>query len=625
MKKFLIKNHHQEIRLFQRRALALLAIFLLITITLIFRLSYLQIIKHKDYSTLSKNNIVNVIPIQPNRGLIYDRNGVLLAKNVPAFNLNVLADRIKDVDKTLQELQTILPVTTDDISSFKKQLKQHRPFQSIPLLYNLNPSELAVFYVNQYRFPGVSVQMRTTRAYPENKNTAFSVGHVGRINTQDLKQMQNSANYIANNYIGKTGIEKEYENILHGTTGSQEVETNANGHIIRTLTRTPSTPGSNLYLTIDSRLQQVAHQALGSARGAVVAIQPSTGEVLALLSNPSYDPNVFVGGLSNKVYQQLINSPAQPLFNRATQGMFSIASTIKPFFALAALDLNVISPDFKIFDPGWYKIPNTDHVYHDWKRSGHGWVDVSKAIMVSCDTFFYSIANKLGIARMDTALSLFGFGEKTGIDLPSEQIGVIPSPEWKMNKTGTPWYGGDSVITSIGQGYMLATPLQLAEATAILANRGKHLTPTLLKKTITPNEQSIIQPPQEQETITIAHQKYWGTVIDAMEEVVKNPLGTGEHFGRHPRYTIAAKTGTAQVHGHNRNEESQQTNIPYRLRNNHLFIAFAPVKNPKIAIAIVVEHDALAAKVARKILDYYLTEEPKILAQSTKNSIGNNS
>lgn len=603
-KRLTINSHKQETSLFMRRSFAALLLVSIFVAIIIFRLIYLQIFQHHFYSTLSRQNLLYLIPIEPNRGLIYDRNGVLLAKNIPVYSLDIIPARVKNLTHMLQRLQKIIPINSQDINIFQHALKRYRPYQPVPLKLKLSEIEVAKFYVNQFRFPGIFVQTHLMRYYPLGKITSNIVGYVGRINAQELNQVS-TENYSASDYIGKIGIEKYYEKQLHGTVGAEEVEVDSSGRIVRILQRTPPKPGDTIYLTIDSTLQAFAEKALGDNSGAVVAIQPSTGQILALVTKPNYDPNAFVNGLTARQYQELLNAPLHPLYNRAIRGLYSPGSTIKPFFAIAGLNNRIISPQYTIYDSGWFQLPHTQHIYHDWKLSGHGWVNVTKAIIVSCDTFFYNLAVNMGITRINQILATFGFGILTHIDMPEELSGIVPNPAWKLAKQGYPWYTGDTIITGIGQGSLLVTPLQLAAAMAIIAERGMHLQPHLLLKSVTSDgiETQLNSIPEK--AIILRDSKIWSLVIHAMEGVISNPLGSANEYGRHPGYTVAAKTGTAQVYGKQRDEEKSRLNIPKRLRNNHLFISFAPVVHPKIALAVVIEHAAYADVIARKVTDFY--------------------
>ncbi len=606
-KRILIKNHQQEIQLVTRRTMLVVVFIAVLSFCLICRLAYLQIFKHDVYSTLSTKNWLDLVPIEPTRGLIYDRNGVLLAENIPVFSLDVIPVQVQDLPKTLTALKKIVTLNDNDLSQFWKQLKQHRHFDEIPLKMRLTDEEVARFAENQYRFPGVVITARLMRHYPYGASFAHVLGYVGRINAQELDEID-QVNYSASHYIGKLGIEKSYEEELHGKVGYEEVENDASGKPVRVLKQIKGTPGKNIYLTIDSGLQFTAEKALAGHHGAVVAIQPGTGQVLAMVSQPSYDPNMFVLGISQKDYQTLQQSSDQPLFDRALRGLYPFASTIKPYFALEGLDSGVITPEDTIYDPGWFELPNYSHRFHDQNGRGHGTVNVSKAIMVSCDTFFYTLAMKMGIHRMDDILNQFGFGNVTGIDLDDELPGVVASPEWKQNVKGAHWYNGDTVNAGIGQGLMQATPIQLANGVATIASRGQRFIPYLLLGEQAPGKSYVTEQPIALDPIKLRDPHYWDVVISAMQNVVDSPQGTAYRmFGRNYTYTIAAKTGTGQVSKRrNPDEEDKQESMPENLRDHHLFIAFAPVDHPKLALAIITEHSNVAAEAARVIFDYYL-------------------
>lgn len=601
-----LDSSHQETMRFTKRALVCAAFVALLFICLLARLIYLQVIEHHFYATLSEKNIINIVPVKPTRGLIYDRNGILLAKNIPVYSLMIIPARTQNLKATIKTLSHILNLTPENIDHFYKNLKHYRRFQAVPLKDSLSETELDQFYVNQYRLPGAVINTNMMRYYPLGKTVSAVVGYVGRINANELATKADN-NYTASDEIGKAGIEASEEKLLHGQVGAEEAEINARGKTVRILKKTPSTPGQSIYLTIDSKLQAFAEKEMKGKSGAVVAIAPKTGEVLALVTNPSFDPNPFVMGISKKAYQKLLEAQNHPLFNRAIRGLYAPGSTVKPFISAYALEKNVITPKTQIYDRGTYQVPNTKHVFHDWKLTGHGWVNDYKAIVVSCDTFFYRLATALGIKRLNEALSAFGFGSKTGINLPHERSGVLPTPEWKRAFRGSSWYTGDTVQSGIGQGYLLTTPLQLAFATATLAEHGKKMLPSLLLKTQLPNGDIVTSPPSAQTPIDYKNPTSWELPIEGMRGVIMSPLGTAWIFGKHAPFSAAAKTGTAQVYGHKRDEELSQKNLPKKLRNNHLFIVFAPIKNPKIALAVVVEHDAFADLIARKILDFYFS------------------
>ena len=607
MHKLAIKDNKTTKHIYTKQFIILVSCIALLILILIGNLVRLQIFQHKQYATQSRNNVISIIPASPNRGLIYDRNGVILAENVPAYQLTVTPENTPDMRQSIHDLQKIINIPQDNVDNFFSHLYLYRPNQAVPLVNKMSEQQVAAFYTHQYKFPGINIQMHMIRHYPLGKATANVVGYVGRINANEINNV-NRENYSATNVIGKTGLEKQYEQVMHGKVGIEEIETNARGRIVKHLQQIHPVSGNNLYLSIDSKLQQAAYNALGNNQGAVVAIDPKNGEILALVSKPSFDPNIFVTGISNKEYNALTNSPYHPLFDRALRGQFAPGSTIKPFYAVEALDNGRITTASKIYDPGWFQLPNTRHIYHDWKLSGHGWVNVTKAIAVSCDTFFYNLAAKTGILQLDRNLYDFGFGKVTNIDLPDELSGLVPTAQWKKQHIGVSWYTGDTIVAGIGQGYLSTTPLQLAYATSILANRGIGYQPHLVTKLQSGNQQQEVQP-LVTTSIQLKNPKNWDIVNAAMQQVILNPLGTGENFGRHPAYSVAAKTGTAQVYGKKRDEDRTQTNIPRKLRNNHLFIAYAPVNNPQIAIAVVVEHNVAAARVARKVLDEYLLGE----------------
>ncbi len=607
-KRIPIKNHYQEVQLITYRCLVVLIFFAVLILSLLLRLAYLQISKHDMYTTLATNNWLGLVPIEPTRGLIYDRNGVLLADNIPVFSLDVVPFEVRNLDNTLTELATLVSLNDEDIFQFKKQLKQHRRFDEIPLKLRLTEQEVARFTENQHRFPGVMIKARLMRTYPFGNTFSHVVGYVGRINTKELAEID-QGNYSASHYIGKQGIEKFYEDELHGHVGYQQAESDASGKPIRILNEIKSTSGKNIYLTLDSGLQLEAEKALKNLRGAIVAIDPANGQVLAMVSNPGFDPNLFVSGISHKDYEALRDSPDRPLYDRALRGLYPLASTIKPYLALQGLNSGIINEDYTIYDPGWFQLPNSSHEYHCWVHTGHGHVNVARAITSSCDTYFYELSTHMGIRRIDTILDKFGFGNLTGIDLDNELAGNVPSPEWKKKTKGANWYEGDTVISAIGQGYFQATPIQIASAVATLANRGKRFMPYLMLREQQAGAPPVEQTPTPLEPIVLANPQYWDIVIDAMRDVVETPQGTAYRFGRQRTYTVAAKTGTAQViarRGNNGDNEDLQEQIPERLRDHHLFIAFAPVDHPRLALGIITENSSFAIEAARAIFDYYL-------------------
>ncbi len=607
----LVKNHPQEKRLFQRRLWVAGAIILSLFIVLIARLIFLQFFEHQRYTALSDDNQFALLPITPPRGLIYDRHGVLLAENRPIFNLMLAPTKIKNIPATIKDLQTLLSITDEDLKYFDKQLKQNGRFNPVVLKTKLSEDEMARFYVNQYRFPGIDVQAELVRYYPLGENFVSALGYVGRINVQELKTLD-PKNYLGTHYIGKLGIEKFYEPQLHGQVGYQQVETDANGRIVRVLQRTPPVSGHDLHLSIDSTVQLAAMRAMSGQRGAIVAIDPRTGQVLALASVPGYDPNPFVFGISPDEYTALRDSPDRPLYNRAIRGQYPLASTIKPFSAIAALYYNAVDPDWTISDPGYYTLPNGAHTYRDWKKKGHGRVSMAKAITVSCDTYFYQVARILGIDRLGNMLSLFGYGAKTGLDVDEELSGLVPTPAWKLKTKGEKWYLGDTIVAGIGQGYLLTTPMQMAEAVSGIAMRGHHYQPSLVAYQTLSQGKIMPHIPKALTPIYLSDD-HWNLVINAMRDVVASGAGTAHYNFGVPPYSVAAKTGTGQVYS-TFGQEIKKTGVPKHLMDNSSFIAFAPIENPQIALAVVVENGGHAApSIARQVMDAFFNEEEHAL------------
>lgn len=605
-----IKNPLLERRLFQHRALlAGAAMVLLVSVSLI-RLAYLQIVHHEHYATLSTDNRVRLVALPPPRGLIYDRNGVLLAENLPAYRLEITPSEVGDLEQTLHGLSQIIRLDEGDLRRFRTEVGRKQPFQGIPLRFNLSEEEVARFAVNRYRFPGVEINARLGRHYPLSSRGVHAMGYVGRINVEDLKQL-NSNNYTGTSHIGKVGIERYYEDLLHGEVGYQEVEINAQGRVLRVLAEQPPVPGKDIVLSLDASLQQVAEESLGSENGAVVALDPNSGEILALVSTPTYDPNLFVNGISSRDYQRLRNDPDRPLFNRALTGQYPPGSTIKPFVALAGLDYGVTWAERTIWAGGYYSLPNGRRRFRDWKRGGHGEVDMSKAITQSCDVYFYDLAYRLGIDRMHDFLAKFGFGARAGVDGSGERSGLLPSRDWKRQAHGQPWFPGETVIVGIGQGYLLATPVQLARATGMLASRGRVAQPHFLHASRDPRTGAFTPRAEElgpQIVLQDAH--YWDQVIEAMIAVTRKRNGTAFRIGRDAPYTIAGKTGTAQVFSLKKDQRYDAETLDKKLHDHALFIAFAPAEAPEIAVAVVVENGghggSAAAPVARRVMDYYL-------------------
>lgn len=608
-----LKDHLLESRLIMQRAFVLLSIGGLLCLVLFARLIYLQVIAHEHYRTLSEDNRVKLQPLPPNRGLIYDRNGILLAENLPSYRLEITPEQIDDMQATLDALAKIVQIRDIDRTRFE-QLRTRKPrFESIPLLFNLSDEDVARFSVNRHLFPGVEISAGLARHYPHGALAAHAIGYVGRIDEQALKELDTS-NYRGTTHIGKIGIEKSYEGLLHGTVGLQQVETTAQGRVLRVLNRNAPASGRNLYLTLDSRVQLAAERAFGEFSGSAIAIDPNNGDVLAFVSLPSYDPNLFVNGIDFATYSALKDNDRQPLFNRALRGQYPPGSTVKPFMGLAGLELGVTTSHSRTYCPGYYTLAGNERKYRDWKRTGHGTVDLDNAITQSCDVYFYDLALSLGIDNMHSYLSHFGFGRATGIDIIGEVSGLLPSREWKRKRRNQPWFPGETIITGIGQGFFLVTPLQLANTAAVLANGGRILQPNIVHAEQAANSSALQPyPPRLLETITISQQAHWDDVIHAMTDVVHGARGTARAIGVNSPYRIAGKTGTAQVYGLKEEEKYDANAIDEKLRDHALFIAFAPVDDPKIAVAVIVENGggggSVAAPIARKILDAYLLKE----------------
>lgn len=612
MPRLILKNLGQESQIFSRRIIISFILMGLLFSLLAFRLASIQIVEHEHFTTRSKDNRVKILPIAPPRGLIFSRDGILLAENVPVFSLEVVPERAGNIDELIVNLNGVIGLNGAEIQRFKKQVKRKRKFEKIPVKYNLSEGEIARFSVNQYRFPGVEVATRLIRHYPYGQDFVHMLGYVGRINEKEEKRID-KANYSATNHIGKTGIEKSYEPQLHGQVGYQQVEINAQGRVIQVLKREPPLPGQDLYLTIDTKLQSIAAKALGERRGAVVAIDPGTGAVLAMVSYPGYDPNWFVNGISADRYQTLSQSADRPLFNRALQGQYPPGSTFKPFLAVAGRYFGVRDAHDQSYCPGWFSLPGGTHRYRCWNKAGHGGVDMQRSIIESCDVYFYELARDLGIDRVHDYLKGFGFGKISGVDLSGEAQGLLPSKEWKLKAKETSWYPGETLITGIGQGYMLTTPFQLASATATLSMHGQRVVPRLvgqMEDPATGKSGDLLS--ELPEKVVQAEDEDWQLIIQAMRDVVLGQRGTARKLGAGAFYEFAGKTGTSQVFGLKQSEDEKRDkeDIPEHLKDHALFIAFAPVKDPVIAVAVVVENGGsggrTAGPVTMKLLNYYM-------------------
>ncbi len=610
-KRVTIRDHSAEANLFARRAVIALIFAAIMLSMVVSNLHYLQVTRYDDYQTRSNGNRIKILPVAPNRGLIYDRNGTLLAENRAVYTLEIIPEQVKKLDDTLARLADLLSIDEDDITEFHKELKRHRRFKPVALLNNMPHDQVALFEAHRYQFPGVSVEARLSRFYPYADILTHVLGYVGRITRKDLQKLDEaglSATYAATHDIGKLGIEKYHEEKLHGDVGYQEVEVNSQGRIIRTLSFTPPTPGQDIVLNIDIRLQQEAHRILAGKRGSVVMLDNRTGGVLALYSNPSYDPNLFVHGISSKNYRKLLSDPDNPLFNRATQGQYPPASTIKPLLALIGLDEGVVTPQTRVFDRGTYQLNNVEHVWRDYIPWGHGWVDMSRAIEVSCDTFFYDLAYRLGIDRISDAMREFGFGDFTGVDLYEESDANMPSRGWKKARYNQPWYIGDTISVGIGQSYWTATPLQLAQAISTLVNHGSRYIPQIIKGQLIEGE-VVDEPAKELPPMTIKHADNWEVILDAMRNVVSSTHGTAHKAFKDATYTSGGKTGTAQVVGIAQGEEYDAEKLAEHLRDNAMYVGFAPANHPQITIAVALENagggGSNAAPVAKLMMDKY--------------------
>lgn len=612
-KRVAIQDFAAESRLFNQRAVFAILFVVLMFSIIVFNQYQLQIVSYQDYQTRSEGNRIKVVPLAPNRGLIYDRSGILLAENRPVFSLELIPEQINDMAGTLAELATLIEFTAEQQDAFLKQVRAQRRFNSITLKEQLDDQEVAILAANQHRFPGVTVEARLSRHYPFGDLFTHALGYIGKINTRELQQLEldgEAPNYAASRDIGKIGLERFYQRELHGTMGYQEVEVNNRGRLIRVLRSVPAVSGQNIQLGLDVGLQLTAQQILKQHRGAIVAIDPRDGAVLAFYSNPSYDANLFVHGISSANYNELLNSRDRPLINRVTQGVYPPASTIKPHLALLGLESRTITTNTKIWDPGYYTLPNSDHRFRDHIRWGHGWVDIYTAITKSCDTFFYDMGIKLGIDRISEYMHKMGFGEKTGIDILEESSANMPSRGWKRARHNQPWYPGDTVPLSIGQSYWTTTPLQLAVATTPLLNRGKLVTPHMVTafnngETTAAN----ILPPRQ--VLDVENEQNYAVVMDTMHQTVSTLGGTAHRAFIGAQYSSAGKTGTAQLAAIAQDAKYDADAIDERLRDNAMYLGYAPYDKPTILVVVALENagggGSNAAPLARQLMDYYFT------------------
>lgn len=602
------KDNTAESELFFRRALVMLLLVFLALTAVGTRLVYLQILNHELFTTLADGNRIRLQPLPPTRGSIFDRNGVLLAENLASYHLEITREQVEDLDATLEELRRRIELSDSDIERFRKAVRRTPAYIAVPLRFRLTEEEIARLAIDLHRFPGVEIKADLTRHYPLGALGVHAIGYVGRIDEGEMQRID-KGQYSGSTHIGKVGAERSHEDLLRGRVGWQQVETNAEGRPLRVLSRTAPVPGQHVYLSIDIRLQAAAEKALEGHNGAIVAIDPRNGEILALASQPTYDPNPFVNGIDFASYRALNTSKDKPLLNRALRGMYPPGSTIKPLMALAGLENGVVHRHSGVFCPGYYRLPGSSHRFRDWKRGGHGSVSMDRAIAQSCDVYFYDLAIRLGIDRLHQFLGRFSLGKLTGVDLPGEKGGVLPSQEWKRASYKQNWFAGDTVSVGIGQGYFLTTPLQLAHSTAIIAQRGQQFRPRILYATEDPAARAkTLVEPYALPPVTVRDPKFWDAIIAGMVSVVEG--GTASRIGRGAKYRIAGKTGTAQVFTLGQNQRYNAKNLAKHLLDHALFVSFAPVDAPRIALGVIAENggggSSTAAPIARKVMDAWL-------------------
>ncbi len=608
-----IKDQIVEQEIFDQRSAIAFSLIVLAVLLLLSRFSYLQIINYGEYATQSVNNRVRFLPVTPNRGLIYDRRGRPIADNVPAYRLELIPEDVDDLESTVRALGALIDLGPDPLERFATARRRYREFDSVPLKFNLSEVEVARFAVDRHHFEGVDVVPYLVRRYLHGELLTHVLGYVGRLDADDLAAVD-EGNYRGTSHIGKSGIEKHYENRLHGASGRERVETNAQGRVLRVLERKEPRHGDDLVLSIDVQVQRAVWDALGDRPGAAVAIDPSTGAVLAMVSKPSYDPNDFVHGISSADYRAILDSPGKPLINRAIQGGYEPGSTLKPFVGLGGLELGVIDRQSEVLSSGNFYLSGAERPYRDWKEDGHGWVNIQEALEHSVNTYFYELAYNMGIDRLHDFLAHFGFGQATGVDIPNEISGLLPSRDWKRGRYGEPWYPGETVIAGIGQGFNVTTPIQLAAALATFANGGVRFAPRVLYANKRAGDQRAVlvrAPVLSQVPVNDADN--WAAITEGMRRVVHGVQGTARGIRPESGYQIAGKSGTAQVFAQDVSEDERDVEVAEHLRNHALFIAYAPVINPKIAVAVVVEHGGggsrEAAPVARAMIDAWLLQE----------------
>ncbi|RUO61513.1 penicillin-binding protein 2 [Pseudidiomarina marina] len=621
-KRVTIRDHHAESALFGRRVFVSLIIVVIAFGVLFTNMYHLQVVDHQSFQTRSNDNRIKVVPLAPNRGLIYDRRGRILAENRPVMSLEVTPEKVQNLDQTLSALQQLLEIDQETIDEFHESRRRERRFNQIILLDRLTEQQAARFAVRQHEFPGVSIEARLVRHYPYGEAITHALGYVAKINRNDLTKLRGEdkqANYAATRVIGKLGIERYYEELLHGTIGYQQVEVDIHGRNIRTLSVEPPIPGQDLHLELDVELQQYAFDLLGNDRGSIILMDPRDGAIRAMVSKPSYDPNWFAQGISFAQYQSLLNSHHSPLLNRSTQGGYPPASTVKPQLAVLGLEQGTITPTTQIWDPGWFQIDGVDHRYRDWLAWGHGWVNVTDAIVESCDTFYYDLALKLGIDTIHDDMIRYGFGARTGIDIAEESAAVMPSRGWKRARFNQPWYAGETVSIGIGQSYWTTTPIQLAVGTSVLVNKGERPVPRLLHAI---QEGEVVLPAvvENREPVTLTNPRNWDVALRAMNLTVSSIKGTAHNSFRGAAYTSGGKTGTAQVRSIGQEEEYNAEEIDERYRDNAMYVGYAPAENPELVVVIAVENTiggggSVAAPMARKLLDFYFEQDQRYAQQ----------
>ncbi|MGC6358592.1 penicillin-binding protein 2 [Bisgaard Taxon 45] len=624
----LIRDKKSERNLFARRALVSFLFVLVLTAILVTNLYHLQIVNYDSYQTRSNGNRIKLLPLPPTRGLIYDRYGQLLAENLTFFGLYIVPEKVENLDRTFEELKAIVGLTEEDIDRFKKERRRASRYTPILLKPHLTEEQIARFSVNQYRFTSLEVKPYFKRHYLYGEPLTHILGYVAKINDKDVERLKKEGkftNYAGTHDMGKLGIERYYEAQLHGSTGFEEVEVNNRGKVIRKLREQPAIAGKSIHLTIDLALQRYITDLLSGQKGAVVVLDPKDNSILAMVSTPSYDNNLFVDGISSADYKRLLNDPNRPLYSRVTQGAYPPASTVKPFIGVAALHENVITQNMTIFDPGYWVLPNTTKRFRDWKKTGHGQTDLNKAIVESSDTYFYQTAYNMGIDRLSDWMKRFGFGVPTGIDIQEETAGIMPSREWKQKRHKRPWVQGDTISVGIGQGYWIATPLQVAKATSVLINEGKVHTPHLMKSV----EGSTVEPYQDPllyEDISEPKKAYWDAAKRGMYNVVNAPNGTGRKAFVGSSYRVAGKSGTAQVFSLKENQTYDASGLKKELHDHAWFTAYAPYDDPKMVVSIILENagggSSVAAPIVRQIMDYYLTQRlPEVQRLSPAESL----